>query len=409
MKNKKTKFGCSFVDASSIGLYDERGYKTFTEFFGHGQNGDTFALSVYGPLDNGFWDSYWTSYSEIGMSLEGAAKDPSVEKIVLFINSPGGAVSGLRDICHHIKAVDAEKPVYAYITGSACSAAYAIASSARKVFSVLDGDTGCCGCYADPWDYDDEALKAEGFLHRVFRSKNAPKKNLSPVTDEEAANEFQAQIDAYGDSYLQLCADNRGVSLEDAEKTFGQGAVVTADYALANGMIDGICSLEEFFAKINATPTEPTPTLPEEAEGEGDKDMDIKEMSAEEIVSALSAEQLKGVFDAICTASPSLIEERENAAKEAENHRLEGLNALRNGSAEVDAVVDAAVADGRDANAIALDVISAMKVAKPVADASAIALEALVNATQDAPVPSSVNSGNPFLTAADELNNSKEE
>ena len=405
--------GISFIEASALGNYNERGYKRATEALGAVVDAGTLTYSVYGALGNGFWDS-WVSYTDIAAALERASKSDEVERVVLFIDSPGGSVAGLRDLCDYISAVDETKPVYAFITGMACSAAYAIATSARKVYSIKDGQTGCCGCYADPWDYSDEALREMGWIHRIFRSANAPKKNVSPITDEASAKEFQARIDAYGESYLQLCADNRGVSYDTAAETFGQGAVVTAEYAVENKMIDGILSLEEFFDSIHATadPTPiTTPTLPDDDEGEGEEDMDITGMSAEAIVAALSAEQMQGVFDAICAANPSLIEERETAARNAENARLEGLNALRNGSEAVDAVVDAAVADGRDANAVALEVISAMRASAPVQNEGASALEKLLDATQDLNVPASAaaDGGNPYFVAAEKLNAHKEE
>lgn len=413
MKEKNNGRQMYFVSAENVDKYNARGAKLFAEYMGAMMYEGVGYVSVYGSLGNGFWEWSESNYTMIAANLEALVNDESVSNIVMLINSPGGMAEGLFDLCERISRADEKKPVYAYITGMACSAAYAIATACRRVYAETDASTGCCGCYAEAYELKEEALESMGWLHKIFRSANAPKKNLSVVSNEEAQKAYQESIDNHGKAYLELCSSNRGISYDEASVTFGQGAVVGAEYAIDNGMIDRICSLEDALAEIMGEPTEAsesTPTL--NPEGEGEEDMDITTMSAEAIMQAMSDEQKKQMFDALCNANPSLIEEREEAAKKAEMERLEGLNALRNGTTEVDAVIDSAIADGKDANAIALDVIKAMKESKPkTEDTRKEALESLLDATTDAGVPreDSADGANPFLAAAEKLNESKEE
>lgn len=371
----------AFLNENAIGSYNERVNKLVSEFIGCTKGGDGVAtMSVYGSL-------YPVDYDFITSTLERLKNDDEVMSIIMHINSPGGAVAGLFDCCDYLKAID--KPVTAYISGMACSAAYAIATSCDKIYSQQDAETGCCGCYAHPVELDYEKM---GFLHRVFRSKNAPRKNVSCITDEDEAKAFQESVDEMGDKYLAYVAANRGVDVETAEKTFGQGASVSAEYALENGMIDGICSIEEI---PNIEPT--SSSLPEEGEGE---DMDIASMSAEEQAA---------LFAQLCEANPSLLEERVEEARRAEGERLSGLDALRNGTEAVDAIVDAAVKEGKGAADIALDVINAMK-ANPAPTRESIvqgALDMLANDTTDVGVPMSTVK-NEYLVAAEELNGKEE-
>ena len=355
---KNNTYEATFTNVNAVEMFTERVEKIVSRWEGIAVNTDGRAtVSVYGCLGS-------MDYDCLTANLEMLKNNKDVKSVTLHINSPGGAVAGLFDCCDYIKSFD--KPINAYISGMACSAAYAIATSCDKVYSQQDAETGCCGCYAHPMENDFEKM---GLLHRVFRSKNAPRKNLSVITNEEEAEKFQASIDAMGEKYLQYVADCRGVSLEDAEKTFGQGASVSAEYALANGMIDGICSIEEV-----AT----TDSSLEEGEGE---DMDISTMSAEEQAT---------LFAELCNANPSLVAERVEAARAAETQRVSALNALRNGSEAINTLVDAAVTDGRTAESIAFDVIKAMNEDAKVASdmAREEALKALADNTETVAIPS---------------------
>ena len=333
--NKQNRYEATFLNENAIGSFNERINKLVSEFIGVViDDAGKATMSIYGPL-------LPIDYDFITTNLESLKNDDEVKSIVLHINSPGGAVAGLFDCCDYIKSIG--KPIKAYISGMACSAAYAIASSCDKVYSQQDAETGCCGCYAHVLETADSTYEKMGFLSRVFRSKNAPRKNVSCITNEEEAKAFQAEVDAHGEKYLAYVAANRGVDIETAEQTFGQGASVTAEYALANNMIDGICSIEEMETTSSS--------LHEEGEGE-DTDMDITAMSAEEQAT---------LFAQLCEANPSLLNERVEAAKKVEGERLAGLEALRNGTDAVNVIVDAAVTEGKNASDIAIDVIKAMQ------------------------------------------------
>lgn len=371
-----------FADEASLPNYNPREMKEFAEAYsGYGIEKDGLEIvSIYGALGNGYWDSM-ASYTEITSRIEDYLKDDKRKCLVLVINSPGGAAAGMFDCCKYIKEASQQKPIYAYVTGMACSAAFAIASSCNKIFISEDAETGCCGCYAHVLETSDDAYKEMGFLHRIFRSKNAPRKNLSVITNEEEAKAYQEEIDRIGDEYLAFVATNRGVSVEEAQKTFGEGAVVNAQYALENKMVDAIGTIEDCISTLASSLT---------SENGGDDMQDIKEMSAEEIVAALSDEQKEALASSLCASSPSLTEEEKTEVRKAERERLEGLNALRNGSDSINALVDEAVENGKSANDIALDVVKAMQeqLKANEEDTGKKALEALFGATDEVITPS---------------------
>lgn len=343
-------------------------------------------VAVYGALGNSVYDGYASTYSEIASKLETLMAKDEVRAILMVVNSPGGQAQGLLELCSYIRECSKAKPIVSYIAGEACSAAYAIASSCGEVWMSSDSLTGCCGCYASLMERSKESLKSMGILSRIFRSSNAPRKNMSPITDEDAGRDFQEQVDHMGSLYMELVASNRGVEKGRAEADFGQGAVVSAEYATENGMVDRIGGLEECANHLMA--------LVKEAGTEGEE-MDIR---------AMSADQQAELFTELVGINPSLVAEHDSKVKEAERGRVSALGALRDGTAEVDAIIDAAVIDGREASEVALDVVSAMKASREKAAGAEGALKALTDATTVVDVPMGSISDNPYLAAADELN-----
>ena len=350
----------------------------------------------------------WMPYSYITGMVEKAVQMDSVNEIILSINSPGGAVAGLFDSCRFIEKASKKKKCIAYVTGMACSAAYAIATACDEIFMMEDAEVGSCGCYAHAVEYSDAYFEKEGFLHRIFRSKCSPKKNCSVITDEAEAEAFQAEIDALGEKYLRYVAKRRKCAYSDALENFGKGGVLMGEKAIAAGMVDGIKTLEELgieeadtgSTKTNKVATEDGTEINATENnspldgGEGD-DMDIN---------AMSEEQRRETFEALCSLQPDLTDSIVKSAKDEERKRILALGELRNGSAEVDAIVDSAVEDGRGAEAVAIDIVKAMKSAKDeVKDRRNAELDSLAEDTDEAGVGRYAIDDNPYLTAAREM------
>ena len=350
----------------------------------------------------------WMPYSYITGMIEKALKRDDINEIVLLIDSPGGAVAGLFDSCRYIEKASKKKKCTAYVTGMACSAAYAIATACDEIYMMEDAEVGSCGCYAHAVEYSDAYFEKEGFLHRVFRSKCSPKKNCSVITDEVEAEAFQKEIDALGEKYLRYVAKRRKCAYSDALENFGKGGVLMGEKAIAAGMVDGIKTLEELgieeadegsttkrkTAVKDGTEIKAIENNSPQNGGEGD-DMDIN---------AMSEEQRRETFEALCSLQPDLTDSIVKSAKDEERKRILALGELRNGSAEVDAIVDSAVEDGRGAEAVAIDIVKAMKSAKDeVKDRRNAELDSLAEDTDEAGVGRYAIDDNPYLTAAREM------
>lgn len=160
-----------------------------------------------------------TSYDEIFEAFCEALKDPLVENVFFDIDSPGGEVSGLFDLVDFIYSSRNEKPIYAYVNDCACSAAYAIASAASKIFVTRTSMVGSIGVVAVHSDVS-EAEKKAGIKYTTVYV-GAKKNDLSPhepITDGAIAD-LQNEVDRIYQMFVETVARNRNISEESITST----------------------------------------------------------------------------------------------------------------------------------------------------------------------------------------------
>ena len=295
-------------------------------------------LAVTGPTRASFWSA--GTYTKLRAAIEDALDNADVAQIVLEINSPGGDVNGLFECCEYLAKAKEQKPIHCHVTGMCCSAAYAIAASCTDISATETSEVGSVGVYAQAYD-DTEYLKKEGILTRIFRSRHAENKNQSAFT-EEGAKDIDEKINFYEDCFYTVLSEGRAMDRQKCIDDFGHGAVFLSRDALERNMIDSVASYDELINNLSSPDNE--------EEDEGDDDMDIANMTAE---------QKAELFQALVADTPSLLAEAEGAAREAERSRLSGLYALRTDANRE--IVDKALEDGRTANDIMGDLYRAEK------------------------------------------------
>lgn len=281
----------------------------------------------------------WTlsTYASIRASIEIALQDDDVKAIALLVNSPGGEVNGLFECCNYIKNAKTQKPIVAHVTGLCCSAAYAIASSCTSIYATQTSEVGCIGVICSAIDYTKYDEK-RGILSKIFRSKNADKKNPSPFS-EEGEKDIQSKIDFYENCFYDLIASSRNKDKEECIESFGRGATFLAEEALERGMIDGICDYSTFIEQLTSSLTKGE---------EEEESMDISKMDAEE---------RKNLFDALVEAEPSLKPKDESTVLAEERERITSLLAVRTEANKT--IVDAAISEGKKVDDIAMDLLKA--------------------------------------------------
>lgn len=192
--------------------------------------------------------SGFTSYAEIAGMVDAAIADPSVEGIVLDIDSPGGEAGGVFELGERIRAADGVKPVWAIASDTAFSAAYAIGCAASRLLVSRTGGVGSIGVIA--MHVDQTARDAQqGYRYTPITAgdhKNdfSPHEKLGP----EAHARLQAEVDRLYSMFVDHVAAMRKLDADAVRATeagiyFGMDAV-TAGLADAVGSLDAV--LDDF-------------------------------------------------------------------------------------------------------------------------------------------------------------------
>ena len=197
--------------------------------------GSTAEITIEGILTNTpnmmalFFGGGNTTYVDIINAIAAAEQNDEVEDIVLSVNSPGGNVAGLFNAIDAI--AKAEKPTKAVVTNMATSAAYALVAQADSIVAVNESvQVGSVGIVVTH-RIDENAV--------TITSSKAPKKHPD-VTTEKGKAVVQEQLNAFHDIFVNVIARGRNTTIDTVNADFGQGAVLLAEKAKKQGMIDSI-------------------------------------------------------------------------------------------------------------------------------------------------------------------------
>lgn len=210
-------------------------------------------IPVKGMLLNDFaWqDGEWaTGYTYIRKALERGLADPEVKGIAFVINSGGGEVSGNFDLVDIIFNARAEKPIRAFASEFAYSAAYSIASAAESITVARTGGVGSIGVVTSRVDYSKALEKAGIKVHLIHYGKNKVDSYSTEALSDEARARIQARVDELGEIFVATVARNRGLDAGVIRAT--EASTFTASQATSNGLADTIGSLDDAVAAFAA-------------------------------------------------------------------------------------------------------------------------------------------------------------
>ncbi|PAT41987.1 S49 family peptidase [Vandammella animalimorsus] len=202
-------------------------------------------------------ESGLSSYTTIAAQLEAALANPSVEAILLDVDSPGGESGGVFDLADRIRSASRIKPVWAVANDMAFSAAYALASAASRVFISRTGGVGSIGVIA--MHVDQSVKDAKEGLHYTAVFAGERKNDLSPhePMSSQAHAFLRAEVDRLYALFVQTVARHRG--LEPAAVQDTEAALFFGQAAVDKGLADAVGSFDEALAALTAS-ISPQPT-----------------------------------------------------------------------------------------------------------------------------------------------------
>lgn len=214
-------------------------------------------MSMMGEISGG------TSNEALASAFQAAVRDEDVKAIVFDHDTPGGAVSGTDEVSSMIFAARGSKPIVAHVNATSASAGYWLASAADEVVITPSGSVGSIGIFGVHDDVS-QALEKVGVKKTLisagkFKTAGNP---YAPLDDETRAR-MQARVDASYERFVATVARNRRVAVSKVRDGFGQGDMVDAEAAVAEGMADRVATLDETLQRFGvslyggATPSTP--------------------------------------------------------------------------------------------------------------------------------------------------------
>ena len=208
--------------------------------------GNVMLLSLSGPIttqpSQGIFGTEPPMSSFIIDNLKRADEDPSIDAVVLSIDSPGGGAVASYEVVEALKDVD--KPTVAIIRSVGASGAYWVASAADRIYAnpfSMVGSIGVTSSY----------LEVSGLLERYnityerlvsgdFKDAGSPVRKL---TDEER-EVLQTQIDRVHEIFMDDVIENRGLSGSDLE-VISDGRVFLGAESVDYGLVDELGNMND--------------------------------------------------------------------------------------------------------------------------------------------------------------------
>ncbi len=204
-------------------------------------------------------DEPWagTTYKTIADAAEQAGSDPSVKRVVLDADSPGGEVTGLPETAAILASLSKVKPVSAIVGGNAASAAYWLTSQASHITMAPSAEVGSVGVRVMHVDVSkamsDAGIKVTELSSGKFKTEWTP---YAPLTGD-AAGDMQKKLAAAHNDFVTAIAEGRRVAPNRPTSAivrarYGEGRMFSANEAIGHGLADAVQSPREFYKAIMA-------------------------------------------------------------------------------------------------------------------------------------------------------------
>lgn len=190
-----------------------------------------------------------TGYDGIIARVEEALADPTVNGILLDMDTPGGEVAGCFDTARRLNELRGQKPIASISYDMACSAGMALHSATDYRYTTTSARTGSVGVVMMHASFE-EQLKANGIdvtlIHSgAFKVDGNPYENLP----EQVLARFQAESDRLRNEFAEMVGTHIGLSASDVLAT--EAAIYTGQDAIDVGFADELINGHEMLAAFS--------------------------------------------------------------------------------------------------------------------------------------------------------------
>ena len=237
------------VVVGSVGMYAALGAKALLPVPGAVAKEPAVAMvKVEGQISS---TAKLASADKVVAALKRAFEDNNVKRVLLYIDSPGGAPVEAERISDAVAELRKKhnKPIQAVIGNLGASAGYMVAMSADEIISAKYSLVGSIGAILQSWDVhrvlDKYDVKAKTYASGKLKGMLNP---FEPSTPEGEAK-AQALVDELGRQFEMLLVERRGKKLTQPIGNYTTGEVWGGQDALGLGLVDSNGTIETLMSQ----------------------------------------------------------------------------------------------------------------------------------------------------------------
>ncbi|MCR4396195.1 MAG: signal peptide peptidase SppA [Candidatus Saccharicenans sp.] len=174
--------------------------------------------------------------------LRAAVRDPSIEAIIVRIDSPGGSAVGSDIIWHELVKARSEKPVVISMSGLAGSGGYWMALGGHKIIAQPQTLTGSIGVIAGKFSFEGLLEKLGVRTERLVIGKRADSFSFYRDFSPEERKILREEIGYIYEQFLERVSSARNLPREEVER-LGRGRVWTGRQARELKLVDELGGL----------------------------------------------------------------------------------------------------------------------------------------------------------------------
>ena len=211
--------------------------KSKSEYFDFGSaKSGVLLLSLTGPIQEG---EYANSVGYLIKDLERAKESSRARAVLLWINSPGGAVGATKRLYEQVIELRKSKPVVALVGDLAASGGYYVASACSRIVASPASAIGSIGVLSVHLEVhrflERHGIRAETLKAGRFKDIGSPFRSMTVVERKM----YQELLDEFYQLFLEDLALGRKQKLRKV-KSWAEGRIFSARRALQLGMIDAL-------------------------------------------------------------------------------------------------------------------------------------------------------------------------
>lgn len=201
-------------------------------------------IEINGPIMKGGGSFGEVDSVAVRRAVRAAARDEDIGSIMLLIDSPGGTVAGTETLASDVREAMAVKPVFAHIEDQGASAAYWIASQAKKITATTTSLIGSIGTLAVVEDTSGaaalEGVKVIVISTGAYKGAFTPG---APVLPEhiDYLHDHVRDLNSY---FLEAVRKGRGITTKKVE-SWADGRMWIAEQAREMGLIDEVRNYDQ--------------------------------------------------------------------------------------------------------------------------------------------------------------------